>query len=201
MAQVLKDSVRNKIIEASKAAFLENGLDASMRDIAKRAHITVGNIYRYFDSKEEIIFTIIHRPLILLNEAVEKASDYRISLEKAVEDIDLREADYKEAFLGIGDTLTDIYATYPDEMTILINDPSSNERLRLWFTDLLSALLKQNAKVSFSDDDVRAKFANAAAISIFYGIRECLLPDDIQKTKELVRIYLYSFISLLYMED
>lgn len=201
MAQVLKDNIRNKIIEAAKAAFLEKGLDASMRDIASRANITVGNIYRYFDSKEEIISTIIHHPLLLLNEAVERASNYQISLEKSIDNFDIRDANYKVALLSIADMLTDIYASYPDEMTILINDANSVERLRLWFTGLMAALLKHNPIVAYYSDDVREKFANVSSISIFHGLRECFLPDDIQTTRALIKIYLYSFISLLYMDS
>ena len=200
MAQVLKDNIRNNIIEAARAAFLENGRNASMRDIAKRAHITVGNIYRYFDSKEDIISAIIHHPLLLLNEAVERASDYRVSLEKAVENFGLSDADYN-AFLSIADTLTNIYAAYPDETTILLNDPSSIEHLRLWFTDLLSLLLKENAILASYSDDVREKFADVASISIFRGLRECFSADDIEMTRKLVNIYFHSFVTLLFLES
>lgn len=201
MVQVLKDSVRNDIIEAAKAAFLEIGFDASMREIARRANITVGNIYRYYESKEDIILAIIDRPLFLLNEAMAKASSAPVNTDDNVVTISFNEIDYKEALLTIGDAITDIYAEYPDETMILINDPSSNERLCSYLNDLLSALLRNNAKATFSSDDVRDKFAKAASISIFHGIKECLLPGDNERTKELVRTYLTSFLSLLYTED
>ena len=55
MAQVLKDSLRKAILDAAKEEFLEYGFkDASMRRIAAKANMTVGNLYRYFKNKESI---------------------------------------------------------------------------------------------------------------------------------------------------
>ncbi len=58
--QVLKDSVRNAIIEGAIAEFFEHGYqNANMRRIADSANITVGNIYRYFDNKEALFNAIL----------------------------------------------------------------------------------------------------------------------------------------------
>jgi len=47
--QVLKESVRNAIVEGAIAEFFHNGFQkANMRRIADNANITVGNIYRYY---------------------------------------------------------------------------------------------------------------------------------------------------------
>lgn len=55
-----KDHVRREILEASKQEFFLNGYkDANMRSIAERAHITPGNIYRYYQSKEELFDAIV----------------------------------------------------------------------------------------------------------------------------------------------
>ena len=55
MAQTLKEEVKSRIIEAAKAEFYDKGYEkASMRTIAKRAEMTVGNIYRYFENKEAV---------------------------------------------------------------------------------------------------------------------------------------------------
>lgn len=58
--QVLKEDVRARIIESATQEFLKNGFNkASMRDIAKNAEITVGNIYRYFDNKEDLFNQVV----------------------------------------------------------------------------------------------------------------------------------------------
>lgn len=58
--QVLKDYVRNNILSSARNEFLEKGYTkASMRDIATNAGITVGNIYRYYESKEYLFESIV----------------------------------------------------------------------------------------------------------------------------------------------
>lgn len=53
--QTLKDEVKNSILSAAIAEFDEKGFrDASMRHIAKKAGVTAGNIYRYFQNKNEL---------------------------------------------------------------------------------------------------------------------------------------------------
>lgn len=61
--QVLKDEVREAILRAALKEFTENSYeDASMRHIAKSAEMTVGNIYRYFDSKDAL-FNALMEPV------------------------------------------------------------------------------------------------------------------------------------------
>ncbi|MFO7969635.1 MAG: TetR/AcrR family transcriptional regulator [Candidatus Izemoplasmatales bacterium] len=58
--QVLKESVREAIIESAITEFFQkNYQDANMRDIATKANITVGNIYRYYKNKKELFNTIL----------------------------------------------------------------------------------------------------------------------------------------------
>ncbi len=62
--QVLKDEVRNSIIEAAKDEFYEKGFEkAAIRTIAKKAGTTIGNFYNYFESKNEV-FSIVVKPII-----------------------------------------------------------------------------------------------------------------------------------------
>ncbi len=53
--QTLKEEIREKILAASKAEFLKKGfVGSSMQSVAKRAGISVSNIYNYYPSKERI---------------------------------------------------------------------------------------------------------------------------------------------------
>ena len=53
--QYLKDNVKQKIIKSALSEFKENGYQkSSMRDIAAKADIVSGNIYRYFENKETL---------------------------------------------------------------------------------------------------------------------------------------------------
>ena len=58
--QVLKEEVRNSIIKAAKHEFRQNGFkNSSMRSIAKKSGMTVGNLYRYFNNKEDLFHTVV----------------------------------------------------------------------------------------------------------------------------------------------
>ena len=58
--QVLKETVRNAIVEAAINEFFQNGFQkANMRRIADNANITVGNIYRYYQNKEQLFNEIL----------------------------------------------------------------------------------------------------------------------------------------------
>jgi len=58
--QFLKEELRVKILESSKKEFFDKGFSkASMRTIAKKSGITVGNIYRYFDGKNSLFDEIV----------------------------------------------------------------------------------------------------------------------------------------------
>ncbi|AOT71611.1 TetR/AcrR family transcriptional regulator [Geosporobacter ferrireducens] len=58
--QVLKDDVRNAIHQSALVEFQEKGFkNASMRSIAERGGMTVGNLYRYFNSKEDLFYAVI----------------------------------------------------------------------------------------------------------------------------------------------
>jgi len=62
--QILKDDQRTKIHQAAIDAFIRDGYQkASMRGIAESAGMSVGNLYRYFKNKEDLISHLV-KPLI-----------------------------------------------------------------------------------------------------------------------------------------
>jgi AcrR family transcriptional regulator len=57
LPQLRRDAAENRarILAAARVIFDEEGLDAGMDEIARRAGVGVGTVYRRFDSKEELI--------------------------------------------------------------------------------------------------------------------------------------------------
>ncbi|MNO47773.1 putative HTH-type transcriptional regulator YfiR [compost metagenome] len=70
--QVLKDEVKAAILAAACNEFLEKGYNkTSMRDIARHAGISAGNLYRYYSNKEELFYAIttpVYNLLLALSE-------------------------------------------------------------------------------------------------------------------------------------
>ena len=46
---------REKVLEAARSVFSEHGRDAQMDDVARRAGVGVGTVYRHFPTKEALI--------------------------------------------------------------------------------------------------------------------------------------------------
>jgi AcrR family transcriptional regulator len=66
------DSARNRqlLIDAAKAAFADVGLNVSLEDIARRAGVGIGTLYRHFPSREAVVEAVYRREVEHLAEAV-----------------------------------------------------------------------------------------------------------------------------------
>jgi AcrR family transcriptional regulator len=55
------DAARNraKVLEAARAAFAEHGAEAQMEDVARRAGVGVGTIYRHFPTKQALLEALV----------------------------------------------------------------------------------------------------------------------------------------------
>lgn len=66
---------RERVLEAARAALAEEGLDAQMPDIAARAGVGVGTVYRHFPTKEALIAALTDDHFAALSEmAAERAA-------------------------------------------------------------------------------------------------------------------------------
>jgi AcrR family transcriptional regulator len=50
---------RERILKAARAVFAEQGIDAQIDDVAKRAKVGVGTVYRHFPTKEQLLDAIV----------------------------------------------------------------------------------------------------------------------------------------------
>jgi AcrR family transcriptional regulator len=73
---------RRQILDGARAVFLAQGFDAaSMGEIARKARVSKGTLYVYFDSKEELFEAIVH-------EACEEQAERVFSFDLADHDIE-----------------------------------------------------------------------------------------------------------------
>ena len=66
------DSARNRqlLMDAAKAGFSEVGLNVSLEEIARRAGVGIGTLYRHFPSREAVVEAVYRREVEHLAEAV-----------------------------------------------------------------------------------------------------------------------------------
>ncbi len=50
---------RTKVLDAARAAFAEHGADAQMEDVARRAGVGVGTVYRHFPTKQALAAALV----------------------------------------------------------------------------------------------------------------------------------------------
>ncbi|AGL20157.1 TetR/AcrR family transcriptional regulator [Actinoplanes sp. N902-109] len=71
-----RDAARNRaaIVAAARSACDEHGGAADVRDIARRAGVGMGTLYRHFPAKEELLAEVLHEQFETWTEAVRRAA-------------------------------------------------------------------------------------------------------------------------------
>lgn len=65
---------RQRILVAAAEVFAEGGVDAQMTDIAARAEVGIGTLYRHYSTKEELIYSVVNAWFEDLLTATEQAA-------------------------------------------------------------------------------------------------------------------------------
>lgn len=65
---------RERVLEAARAAFAEAGADLPMEEIARRAGVGIGTVYRHFPNKEALLDALLAGQLAIFVERVRRAS-------------------------------------------------------------------------------------------------------------------------------
>jgi AcrR family transcriptional regulator len=77
---------QDEILEAAREVLLERGAaDLSLREIARRAGFSPGALYKYFDSKDDVVRALADRAMGALMTAFERVSTDLPTDERAVE--------------------------------------------------------------------------------------------------------------------
>lgn len=199
MAQILKDELRQAILEAAKQEFLDKGYKgASMRSIAKKANMTVGNLYRYFKNKEEINLTIVGPTFKEIDQALKAITANNVSMEARVFNLKPNIDELKTMLDKLMDKLVDIYSLHKKEFSILMLHSRLNEEMTIWFTEIVNSVISENFLLSGLKLDQNA-LAKAYAESIFSGIRSIFEESkkENEELKILLKAYLRSFVFML----
>lgn len=63
--RVRADAQRNieAVVDAAKAVFAESGVDAPVREIASRAGVGVGTVYRHFPQRSDLVVAVFQKEI------------------------------------------------------------------------------------------------------------------------------------------
>lgn len=146
--QYQKDEVRDRIILEGLKEFNEKGFkDASIRCIAKNADTSVGNIYKYFDSKENLYENII-------GEVYEKLTWYINQFKK----VELNEK-AEILFYDLMDKILKVFNQNNIELSVLLNrsEGSKYENCKSIFIDFITRIVTEKVEYDLSLQDKKLK--------------------------------------------
>jgi AcrR family transcriptional regulator len=66
---------RDRLLEAAKAAFAEVGPEASLEEVARRADVGIGTLYRHFPTRDAIVEAVYRREVQQLADAAPRLID------------------------------------------------------------------------------------------------------------------------------
>lgn len=80
---------REKILSVAVSEFAHNGFDnANINTIAKKAGVSVGSLYKYFDTKTDLFLTSVHYGItsleVIVDGIVNSQDDVMLKLEKLI---------------------------------------------------------------------------------------------------------------------
>lgn len=146
--QYLKDEIRNNIIEEALKEFRQKGyMGASIRSIAKNSSTSVGNFYKYFNSKEDLYENLIGSVYYKLMDYMNQFK--KVKLNDKAENI----------FYDLMEKILEIFRGNSTELAILLNNSNGSkyENCKSTFVDFITEIVTETIKYKLSLKGKRLK--------------------------------------------
>lgn len=164
MARAKDEKRRQAILNASKALFARNGFfNTSVADIVKDTGLPAGSIYTYFDSKEDIICTIVDEGWQEFKTRLHENID---AAENPVDQLKLFTTKF------IPELMTDI-----DFITIILSEAVQYTRIAEKIeelTNLVLSIIHELSKNTKTFQEIKRQSMKAGLIVYFTGILNAL---------------------------
>ena len=201
MGQILKDSVKQNIIDGAIDDIYENGyMGASMRKIASIANMTVGNLYRYFKNKDELINYIIQPALTRINKIIYKHTNQTIDLNNPNFDLSkLTSNEILNTFDELSIELVNLYIEHPKVLAIFMMNSTINDQMVNWFKNAMKQFMRLKHGLNDTNEQRYDVLARMYSVSIFSGVKESLLNSNLneKELKQVLQMYFRGYIQLV----
>ncbi len=198
--QYLKDEVRNSIAEEALKEFMEKGYEgASIRSIAKKSNTSVGNMYKYFESKEALYENLI-------GSVYHRLIDYIKQFDK----VELNE-NAQLIFYELMEEIMEVVNESSTEISILLNQSkgSKYENCKSIFVDFVTRIVTETMKYQLSNKGRKLKdnfaiylVSNSLIESIAIIVRERKDGAEVRKLiLNIVDIFYTDIVDKLESED
>ena len=169
-----------------------------MRRIRLHSGMTVGNLYRYFKNKDELVNLVVGPVYGAIDKLVERLTDGKVTLSGVDSLAELDAGDLHNMVDGLSEGLADIYKSHRTELNILMMGSATNRALTNWFTGAIRHVISQRY-----GDAVDASFCKTIsrgyAVAIFEGLKEILRASDVssEQLRDLIKTFLNTYILML----
>ena len=204
MVQVLKKEKEDVILRTSRSLFLTKGYsESSMKDIAKKANISVGNLYHYHKNKTDIAFRLVKPLFDEIDVFIKKYTNNGITIFSkkfnfTKKDI-IKPKQISIIISNLINHLVDLYEKYEDEYRIVNSCNEIVKYLKEWLSSLILYFIEKKYKIlNVFNDEMEAlipSYTNAiieGAINIFTDKKLSL-----NKKKKVLQLYFRSYLSML----
>lgn len=190
--QYLKEDVRKKILSAALTEFKEHGyLEASMRNIAARAGIALGSIYRYFDNKEALFDALIYP---VYSGIFIYLSKIKLEMEKSPFGANSSSC---VSIPDILDAIIEMVKKSHTEIMIIFNKSkgSKYENVKTEITDLIYKINLQTFKKEVENDEGNSTIVYILSYSFIEGISLIFKQNS---NGDTVKLLVHKLIYLFY---
>lgn len=202
LSQNVIDERKSVIEEATKELLIKQGFHAtSMRDIAKRAEVSLGNLYNYYETKEAIFESIINGYLSVIEDKLKSILE---EIDEPLDPTDLRK---------LGELVGELVDQHQDFWLLMYIDvlefqnqhfrkmfEGLAERFRHFFEEKFAAALQRGDLRSGIDPAVvftvaYMQFFNYFLVEKLFGGNLHLGLTDEQALNYLTKIFSYGVLS------
>jgi AcrR family transcriptional regulator len=189
MPQVLKAHIKKDILKSGLSEFYKTGYEnTKIRDIAINANVSPGNIYRYFENKEDLFKAII-------NPVAEKLTTYSAELKEKINnfasDKTNQELSSDHLIEKLSSIIVELVKENKKEVSIILNNDTMilNQTVNMNIEELFGNLFK--AVNSLSGKTEESLLINALSKSLKNGIATIIEESkSIEEAKVLLEKYL-----------
>jgi AcrR family transcriptional regulator len=157
------DAVTNRarILEVAQSVFAECGLELEMSEVAARANLGVGTLYRHFANREDLLRAIVRRAiddaLAHLRSALASAADDPVASLQAL----------VSAGLHVQQQYRPLFAVMRDPRLAKLLDPSYGQTMRTQFLETVREMIDHGIKAGIFRDDLDQEMAAATILGSF----------------------------------
>lgn len=199
--QKLKESIRKSILEAAAAEFNEKGFEnASMRQIASRAGITPGNIYRYFANKENLLEGVIQPIMQEVDQALYDSTNGMVRWQMDPQTLIDKNEKISFDMVLFSNRFVEIYKKYTNGLSFIAKDKNMREKIKEWLSQVLYAYYLQRRN-NMSLDAIKIKVSVLSVLLIDGVIESLRLKEECDRMKIDNCAVIYRVISTILGEE